>query len=80
MAIYSKGQGHHCWWLKKDGVSLAHFDKESDVDEIIEMSKRPKFDLSTVQGREQAVIANLNSQLDREAKANATMEYGNFDE
>ncbi|MBE4202460.1 hypothetical protein HJ090_09910 [Vibrio parahaemolyticus] len=32
-------------------------------DQIAELSKRPKFDLSTVQGREQAVIANLPPEL-----------------
>tara|TARA_R110000737_G_C14535919_1_gene478112 strand:+ start:372 stop:677 length:306 start_codon:yes stop_codon:yes gene_type:complete len=33
--MYSKTQGHHCWWLNKDGKALANFDNESDVDEII---------------------------------------------
>ncbi|KAA1253704.1 hypothetical protein F0M16_16320 [Vibrio cholerae] len=32
-------------------------------DQISELSKRPKFDLSTVHGREQAVIANLPPEL-----------------
>ncbi|MGI2918658.1 hypothetical protein [Vibrio parahaemolyticus] len=32
-------------------------------DQIAELSKRPKFDLSTVHGREQAVIANLPPEL-----------------
>lgn len=39
MSIYSKTNGHHCFWLKKNGKSLANFDNESDVDEIIEMSE-----------------------------------------
>lgn len=37
MAKYSKGNGHHCFWLKKNGKAIANFDNESDVDEIIEM-------------------------------------------
>jgi hypothetical protein len=37
MAVYGKKQGHHCYWLTKDGESLANFDKESEVDAIIRM-------------------------------------------
>ena len=35
--MYGKERGHHCWWLTKDGKSLAHFDKEEEVDAIIDM-------------------------------------------
>lgn len=41
--MYSKTQGHHCWWLNKDGKSLANFDSESDVDDIIEQQKHIEF-------------------------------------
>jgi len=37
MAKYGKIQGHHCWWLTKDGQSLANFDDEKEVDAIIGM-------------------------------------------
>ena len=37
--MYSKTEGHHCWWLNKDGKALAHFDNESDVDDIIKMEQ-----------------------------------------
>ena len=33
--MYSKTEGHHCWWLNKDGKALANFDDEGDVDDII---------------------------------------------
>lgn len=32
---YTKTEGHHCWWLNKDGKALASFDNEKDVDDII---------------------------------------------
>lgn len=38
--MYSKTQGHHCWWLNKDGKALANFDSESEVDAIINLEKR----------------------------------------
>lgn len=38
--IYSKTQGHHCWWLNKNGKSLANFDDEKEVDAIIEMQSK----------------------------------------
>lgn len=34
---YSKTRGCYCWWLKVDGKSVASFDDESDVDDIIKM-------------------------------------------
>ena len=37
--MYTKTEGHHCWWLNKDGKALANFDKESDVDEIITLQE-----------------------------------------
>lgn len=37
--MYSKTEGHHCWWLNKDGKPLANFDNESDVDAIINLEK-----------------------------------------
>lgn len=37
MQRYGKVRGHHCWWLTKDGKSIANFDNESDVDAIISM-------------------------------------------
>lgn len=37
---YSKTNGHHCFWLKKGGKSLANFDNESDVDDIINLEAR----------------------------------------
>lgn len=37
MTKYGKTKGHHCWWLTKDGRSLAPFDEEEDVDQIINM-------------------------------------------
>ena len=37
---YTKIQGHHCWWLAKNGKSLANFDSESDVDDIINAHDR----------------------------------------
>ena len=33
--MYSKTEGHHCWWLNKDGKALANFDDEKEVDAII---------------------------------------------
>ena len=33
--VYTKKQGHHCWWLAKNGKSLANFDNECDVDDLI---------------------------------------------
>lgn len=38
--MYSKTEGHHCWWLNKDGKALANFDNESDVDEIIFLAEK----------------------------------------
>ncbi len=35
--MYTKTQGHHCWWLNKNGKALANFDDEREVDEIIRM-------------------------------------------
>ena len=35
--MYTKTEGHHCWWLNKDGKALANFDNEKDVDDIIKM-------------------------------------------
>lgn len=40
MAKYGKVQGHHCFWLTKDGKSLANFDDESEVDAIINMQNQ----------------------------------------
>ncbi len=37
--MYTKTQGHHCWWLNKNGKALANFDNEREVDEIIKMQK-----------------------------------------
>jgi len=37
--MYSKTQGHHCWWLNKNGKALANFDDENEVDAIIDMQK-----------------------------------------
>ena len=37
--MYTKTEGHHCWWLNKNGKALANFDNESDVDEIIKVHK-----------------------------------------
>jgi hypothetical protein len=37
--MYSKTQGHHCWWLNKDGKAIANFDSESDVDAIITLEE-----------------------------------------
>lgn len=37
MAEYGKMQGHHCWWLTRDGKELANFDNEEEVDRIINM-------------------------------------------
>ena len=34
---YSKTQGHHCWWLNKNGKALANFNDEKEVDNIIKM-------------------------------------------
>ena len=33
--MYTKTEGHHCWWLNKDGKALANFDDEKDVDDIV---------------------------------------------
>jgi hypothetical protein len=33
--MYSKTEGHNCWWLNKDGKALANFENESDVDDIV---------------------------------------------
>ena len=35
---YEKGQGHHCWWLKRNGIEIANFDNELHVDEIVSMN------------------------------------------
>lgn len=35
MKKYSKGRGHHCWWLKIHGEAVANFDHECDVNEIV---------------------------------------------
>lgn len=40
MAEYSKTQGHHCWWLTKNGKSLANFDDEKEVDAIINIENQ----------------------------------------
>lgn len=40
MAKYSKGNGHHCFWLKKNGKAIANFDNESDVDAILELERQ----------------------------------------
>ena len=37
--MYTKTEGHHCWWLNKNGKAVANFDNESDVDEIINTHK-----------------------------------------
>lgn len=37
---YSKSNGHHCFWLNINGNSVANFDHESDVDDIIKMSNQ----------------------------------------
>jgi hypothetical protein len=38
--MYTKTQGHHCWWLiNKDAKALAGFDNESDVDDILKMQE-----------------------------------------
>ena len=39
MARYTKTQGHHCWWLNKDGKALTNFDNEKDVDDIIRLEE-----------------------------------------
>ncbi|PCI58864.1 MAG: hypothetical protein COB35_12665 [Gammaproteobacteria bacterium] len=39
MTNYGKTQGHHCWWLTKDGKSLANFDDEKEVDAIIALQE-----------------------------------------
>jgi len=39
MSKYGKTEGHHCWWLTKDGKSLANFDDEKEVDAIIELQE-----------------------------------------
>ena len=36
---YGKVRGHHCWWLKINGKSIANFDSEKDIDEIIDLEK-----------------------------------------
>jgi len=41
--MYSKTQGHHCWWLNKNGKALANFDNEKEVDAIIEQSTHIEF-------------------------------------
>lgn len=38
--MYSKTQGHHCWWLNKDGKALANFDDEKEVDAIIFLAEK----------------------------------------
>ena len=38
--MYSKTQGHHCWWLNRDGKALANFDDEKEVDAIIFLSEK----------------------------------------
>ena len=37
MAKYGKKTGIQCYWLTKNGKSLAKFDDEKEVDAIIEM-------------------------------------------
>lgn len=55
--MYGKTPGHHCWWLTKDGVSLANFDDESQVDEIIKLqAEREKRDIEQqIKGMEMVV-------------------------
>jgi len=36
---YGKTSGHHCFWLTINGKEVANFDKESDVDAIIELQE-----------------------------------------
>lgn len=38
--MYTKTEGHHCWWLNKNGKALANFDKEKDVDDIIRADEK----------------------------------------
>lgn len=49
--MYEKVRGHHCWWLNKDGKSIANFDingltsdeeAEASVDEIVNLEKYHK--------------------------------------
>lgn len=39
MHNYGKTRGHHCWWLTKNGKSLANFDDEHEVDAIIDLEQ-----------------------------------------
>lgn len=32
---FTKTQGHHCWWLNIHGESVANFNHERDVDELV---------------------------------------------
>lgn len=32
---YGKVRGHHCWWLTVNGISVANFDDEKVIDEIM---------------------------------------------
>ena len=59
--MYSKTQGHHCWWLNKDGKALANFDNESDVDDIIQMQTTIREQHSAIEDNEQVLKEMFNN-------------------